>query len=751
LTFPVSATDEDGDTLTYSATGLPSGATFANRVFSWTPNYDEAGSYQVTFTVSDGQLTDSEQITITVIHVSDRTAPAAHDFYPVPDAIQVPVNALIALTISDDGLGVDANTVAISVNNQLVYSGDSSLYESAYGACRRMGTRASYRYYYQPTQAFDFDEHVSVYVTASDAAHNAMTPVSYQFVTEMQSFGRNQAVSSSDDLSGHPAMATDSQGNLWAAWHAGPAGARDIYVAKRSSESLQWDAPVRLTNLASDQCNPAVAIGADNTLYVAWQDNRRGNWDVYVSASQDGSTWGDAVRVTDSNDPQMNPVVAIDRASPYRVYIAWERGNAGSRDIYLVSSTTAFASKTITQITSNPADQTEPALAVGADNTAYLVWTDQRNGSADIYGSSSASSWTNIPFVTGSGNQSHPAVAVEPGTSMLHVLWVDDAAGNLEVMHGASNDLPGSPISGTNIADDATGADQSAPVIAAAKDHWNSTHVYACWQDSRPAGSAHDSDLYLVEIRSGASGTNVLVGDDGANSDQSEPALGCDEYGQPVIVWTDSRGSVPQIYSSCSTYFKPVALTSALIARSTGGRVGVDPASISHDEDVSIQIPANACDCDVTVGISEIQNLPKFTTLCITGYEIGPSGVQFSFPATVTIPYTASGSSRATPYWYDAQTGTLSQQGMTEVTNKTLANGIPVVSFKTTHLSTFYVLESPLPTGGGGGGGGCALSPVPEGDIAEFFLPYGALALLMYLWKRRDRKQKEISKNASPR
>ena len=115
--------------------------------------------------------------------------------------------------------------------------------------------------------------------------------------------------------------------------------------------------------------------------------------------------------------------------------------------------------------------------------------------------------------------------------------------------------------------------------------------------------------------------------------------------------------------------------------------------------------------------------------------------MQFSFPATVTIPYTGSGSGRATPYWYDAQTGTLSQQGMTEITNRTLANGIPVVSFKTTHLTTFYLLESSLPTGGGGG---CALSSVPEGNIIEFFLPYGALASLMLILKWRDRRHKRI-------
>jgi PKD repeat protein len=76
LTFTVSATDADGDPLTFSASKLPSGATFdaATRTFRWTPGLGQAGAYPgVTFQVSDGTDTDSEAVTITVTN----TAPTA--------------------------------------------------------------------------------------------------------------------------------------------------------------------------------------------------------------------------------------------------------------------------------------------------------------------------------------------------------------------------------------------------------------------------------------------------------------------------------------------------------------------------------------------------------------------------------------------------------------------------------------------------------------------------------------------------
>jgi len=73
LTFTVTAIDPDpGDVLTMSASPLPDGATFdaATGVFSWTPSYDQAGSYDVTFIASDLIHDTSEMITITVTNVN---------------------------------------------------------------------------------------------------------------------------------------------------------------------------------------------------------------------------------------------------------------------------------------------------------------------------------------------------------------------------------------------------------------------------------------------------------------------------------------------------------------------------------------------------------------------------------------------------------------------------------------------------------------------------------------------------------
>ncbi|WP_424353209.1 disaggregatase related repeat-containing protein [Methanosarcina mazei] len=71
LSFSITASDPDGDSLTYSASGLPTGATFDgnSRLFSWTPTSGQEGTYSVTFVVSDGKLKDSVTTSITAVKV----------------------------------------------------------------------------------------------------------------------------------------------------------------------------------------------------------------------------------------------------------------------------------------------------------------------------------------------------------------------------------------------------------------------------------------------------------------------------------------------------------------------------------------------------------------------------------------------------------------------------------------------------------------------------------------------------------
>ena len=75
LSFIIAGSDVDGDDITFTADPLPTGATLVpfgigGATFTWTPTFDHASAYVITFTASDNQDTDEETITITVNNVN---------------------------------------------------------------------------------------------------------------------------------------------------------------------------------------------------------------------------------------------------------------------------------------------------------------------------------------------------------------------------------------------------------------------------------------------------------------------------------------------------------------------------------------------------------------------------------------------------------------------------------------------------------------------------------------------------------
>jgi len=74
LQFVVTATDPNGNPVTLSAGGLPTGASFnpTTGMFNWVTAYGQAGNYLVTFTATSGNppLQVSQQVTITVGYVN---------------------------------------------------------------------------------------------------------------------------------------------------------------------------------------------------------------------------------------------------------------------------------------------------------------------------------------------------------------------------------------------------------------------------------------------------------------------------------------------------------------------------------------------------------------------------------------------------------------------------------------------------------------------------------------------------------
>lgn len=279
-------------------------------------------------------------------------------------------------------------------------------------------------------------------------------------------------------------------------------------------------------------------------LYAVWQENTRGVWDVRLSVSGDGQQWSEPVRITDSNDNQVNPAIAAGVEPSGLVAIAWQGDTADNQDIYVAGSTDAFATAEINQVTADEADQVDPAVVVDGEDSIVVLWTDARNDSNDIYGAASSGAWANVPVVNIDSNQSQAAVAVRPGGRVLDIAWADDIGGDTDIFYAASEGLPSSPLAGIDVIDDASRAEQRSPAIVTTAGEDGAEHALLCWVDGRNG----NTDLYLADVSPDSPRTNVLVENDRAAGNRDEVMLAAGSTGGPCMVWTDDADGVRRVY-----------------------------------------------------------------------------------------------------------------------------------------------------------------------------------------------------------
>jgi beta propeller repeat protein len=665
------------------------------------------------------------------------------------------VNSLISFDITDDDSGVNFDSIEVKVNGTSVFKDG----KSPNGNCRAVAAghkKRDYTIVYQSYDMFDYEQKVTVTITAYDYAGNPLQTKTYYIITEMRSFGENIKVNS--DLgnvdSSRPVTVCDGSGNTWVVWQAGPDGNRDIYISKLASGADNFDTAVKITNNANDQINPAIAIDGDGKLYVVWQDNRNGSWDIYLS-TYDGTKWSGETMVNELEDPQTNPAsnqenpaIVIDGQSPSQAYVVWEDDDGGNQDIHIAISGDDFTTPTIPKlITSDTSDQFGPAITIDSSDTVYVVWTDGRNistnGSTDIYGAASNNSWTEVAVVNDSYNQTSPVIAAEESGTILHLLWVDDTTGDTDIYYETSDGLSDCPVAGNSIIDN-SGFDQKEPAVFVTGSTGTDLKVYACWQDWRNVNTTNpdDTDLYFVEV-GGSLGTNIFVGDGGTNSSQSEPAIGLCKLGFPYLVWTDGRNAQKDIYYAGSTFVEPIPVWTKDIQHLTGANWGDDYlGKLDSPGEINIKIPPAAFpfDCDIRISASRIKNTRRFRNRESVGqYEFGPSGIQFKVPINIAIAYAPS-SAPAEVYWYDPENDILRQDGI-KILAHIEKDTVHIVHFQTRHFTPFILLGSTSAAvvgGGGGGGGGCAISAHNDGNALEYLLPYLFYMAVLVVIKLKD-------------
>ena len=204
----------------------------------------------------------------------------------------------------------------------------------------------------------------------------------------------------------------------------------------------------------------------------------------------------------------------------------------------------------------NVGSSNNPAIVVGIDGKAHVVWQDSTDGlwgtdSEIMYASSiDGITWTNATAISddislwNDDSSFNPDIAIDKN-NQIHVVWYDYTDGawgiDTEIMYTSSVD----GITWTNatiVSDDGTNWNNGSSIFAEiAVDITNQIHVV--WEDETDGVWGIDVEI-MYASNDGSGWTNAtVISDDGTNWNDgysNHPDIAVDKTGKINVVWSDN-------------------------------------------------------------------------------------------------------------------------------------------------------------------------------------------------------------------
>lgn len=247
-----------------------------------------------------------------------------------------------------------------------------------------------------------------------------------------KSFTIPTAITHHSGNSGLPQISADAN-DVYLLWEDNSLGNFDIFFAKSTDTGNTFGAFTNISNDAGQSGTPRmVTMGKD--IDIAWMDNAPGNYDIMFSKSTDGgSTFSKPLDISKSKSDAGYPELAV---SENNVYVTWTNTmDVNNYDVLFSKSSDGgqtFADPI--NISNNAGASGWPQIAVAGD--VYVSWVDNTPGSFDIYIAKSidgGKSFETPVNISNTPNDSwYNRMAVSPNT--VYMVWQEANQANHDVV-----------------------------------------------------------------------------------------------------------------------------------------------------------------------------------------------------------------------------------------------------------------------------------------------------------------------------
>jgi len=291
------------------------------------------------------------------------------------------------------------------------------------------------------------------------------------------SFEKPVMISNTTKLAAFPQIAV-SDNHVYFTWlEKSENNSTNIVFAKSDDNASSIGVPLYIThNLGNSGIPELLATG--NHVYLTWEDNSKGNFDVFLTKSDDyGASFNVPINVSANAGQSGTPQIAVSQGT---VYVVWMDNTSGTYDILFSKSTDGGNSfGTPINISNLHADSGYPQFIVTGNNV-YVTWTQTISSSNyDIYFAKSTDNGNtfdkSINLSNNFGASGWPKIASD-GT--IYISWVDSSPGKFNVFITKSSDGGVTFENSTNVSNSVNESYDSKMIVL-------NNVVYLAWQEGK--------------------------------------------------------------------------------------------------------------------------------------------------------------------------------------------------------------------------------------------------------------------------
>ena len=302
--------------------------------------------------------------------------------------------------------------------------------------------------------------------------YNLSNYVAYGIEEKSLFFSQQLGISSSNGTSQLPQIAVQGN-NVYVVWQDNTPGNYDIFFAHSSDNGSSFAPILNLSNNNGSSQLPQIAVQGNN-VYVVWQDNTPGNYDIFFAHSSDnGNSFAPISNLSNNNGTSQLPQIAVQGNN---VYVVWQDNTPGNYDILFkrfLSNGTKFNDRNLSK--NNGTSQLPQIAAQG--NNVYVVWQDNTPGNYDILFKRSPNNgygFRSVNLHNSNGTSEFPQIALDGNN--VYVVWQDNTPGNYDIFlqRSLSN---GTKFNDRNVSKN--NGTSELPQISV-----NNGNIYVIWKDN---------------------------------------------------------------------------------------------------------------------------------------------------------------------------------------------------------------------------------------------------------------------------